>query len=109
MHGGNSTEVTGTNGPALGLFPAATYGVASLQLDAGDALLLYTDGAFEVMDAEGEELGTTGLEAFVNQVDLARGVPALEAVEEALLKYSNGIRLPDDLTLVSLYRPCPAG
>lgn len=39
---------------------------------------------------------------YVAGLDLSQGEAALR---EKLLKYSNQLRLPDDLTLVSLHRP----
>ncbi len=42
-------------GPALGLFGNATYATGECPLAAGDAVLLYTDGLFEVTSADTQE------------------------------------------------------
>ncbi len=68
---------------------------------AHPTLLLYTDGAIEVSDAKGEELGE---EALVRL--LANPIPlTVVALEEKILTYSASIHLPDDLTLLCISRP----
>src|SRR5260370_34664839 len=53
------------NGLMLGLFPEATYSSVEMQLDAGDRLLLYTDGISEAMNAAREEFGKSRLKQFL--------------------------------------------
>lgn len=93
------------HGAALGLFADAPYRCFRTRLDCGETLLVYTDGAFEIMNSEQQELDVEGLMDYVAGLDLSRGEAALDQLREKLLKYSNQLRLPDDLTLVSLHRP----
>jgi serine phosphatase RsbU (regulator of sigma subunit) len=44
------------SGPAMGLFPQAAYRTMSSPMAAGDLVALYTDGLFEVENAEGDLL-----------------------------------------------------
>jgi hypothetical protein len=53
------------NGLMLGLFPEATYASVEIQLDAGDRILLYTDGILEAMNAAREEFGKSRLKQFL--------------------------------------------
>lgn len=53
------------NGLILGLFPEATYSSVEIQLDAGDRILLYTDGILEAMNAAREEFGKSRLKEFL--------------------------------------------
>jgi serine phosphatase RsbU (regulator of sigma subunit) len=53
------------NGLMLGLFPDATYSSVEIQLDAGDRILLYTDGILEAMNAAREEFGKSRLKKFL--------------------------------------------
>lgn len=46
-----------SNNPALGLFENSTYGVFQRQIKERDLFLLFTDGLFECMNAQGEEFG----------------------------------------------------
>lgn len=91
-------------GQALGLVAGATYRQNTRLLAVDEAVLLYTDGAVEVFNACGEELGEEGLRRLVARHDLRAGEPALEKIEEALLLYSNNVRLCDDLTLLVVQR-----
>ncbi len=64
--------------------------------------MLYTDGAIELLDKHGQELGEAGLSRLVER---AAGIPLdLKRVEQRLLEFSNVIRLSDDVTLLSLHR-----
>lgn len=48
-------------GPALGLFPQATYDTRECNVEAGDLVVLYTDGLFEVDGPDDEEFGAARL------------------------------------------------
>lgn len=88
--------------PALGLRLEAAYAESEAHLEAGDSLLLFTDGAVELFDKQGEELGEVGL---IRLLDGCGGSPLdLPRIEKTLLEFSNLIRLPDDLTLLSVHR-----
>jgi serine phosphatase RsbU (regulator of sigma subunit) len=69
----------------------------------GEGLLLFTDGAVEVASAEGEMLGTEGLVEIIEGQGYPRLPIRMDAVEEELLKYSNAIRLNDDLTILEVH------
>ena len=73
-----------------------------VEIEAGDSLLFFSDGAFEVADAAGNMIGIDGLIEILQ----GQGYPAsdlrMDLLEEELLKYSNAIRLEDDLTFVEV-------
>lgn len=50
--------------PALGIFPHVTFGNYEHPLEGGDVVLFYTDGLFEVENAEGDQLSMEGLAAY---------------------------------------------
>jgi sigma-B regulation protein RsbU (phosphoserine phosphatase) len=103
-----TVEEVGDGNPALGLFPTAIYKETPGRLEPGDALLLYTDGATELFNADEHELGKEGL------LQLARAQAHggdltgfhLNQLEEQLLSFSNQIHFSDDLTLAKLSRRC---
>lgn len=75
----------------------------SLQLVAGDTLVLYTDGITESRDAEGELFGRERLTRFVLD-DLLSGTSAPEMMRHlihAIVSYENG-ELRDDATAAML-------
>lgn len=90
-------------GLPLGLIERHTYDEVSIQLDKGDSLLFYTDGAVEVFDANGRQLGTTGLLNMVKELGYPDSGKKMERLEEDLLKFSNQIRLDDDLTFLGIH------
>ena len=99
-------EAIGHSNPALGMFPSTTYKETREKLEVGGVLLLYTDGATELFDSNDHELGREGLQQLVRaQAEGAEFTGLnLAQLEEQLLRFSNQIHLPDDLTLVKLCR-----
>lgn len=100
LHSDGKAVTQGESQPALGMMEACEYPEQELLLESGDRLLLYTDGAIEIADAGGRELGEEGLRGMLHDQP-ALPVPALE---EKILAYSASIHLPDDLTLLCISR-----
>lgn len=87
----------------MGLIENSTYDEVSIDFHKGDSLLLYTDAAVEVFDANGNQLGPTGLLNIVKEVGYPDSSEKMERLEEELLKFSNQIRLDDDLTFLGIH------
>lgn len=86
--------------PALGLLPETAYESHAARLEPGDCLLLHTDAAVEVCDADGNELGEEGFLSIIgDELRSGEGL-ATDRIENRLLRYAGTLRLPDDLTLV---------
>lgn len=96
----------GKSQPALGMFPDTVYEEATDQLGSEDTLLLYTDGAVEIPDANGVELGEAGLARLLwHQVTGVAGRDVrLDQLEQSLVRYCGQVHVPDDLTLLTLQR-----
>jgi sigma-B regulation protein RsbU (phosphoserine phosphatase) len=91
-----------TGGPVLSrLFRDAPLEEGSIELGAGDRLVLFTDGVSEARDAAQNDFGEERLEQFVagNRTLGARELAA--TIVSAVLAYAGG-RPEDDLTLVTL-------
>jgi len=99
-------EPVGERNTGLGMFENAKFNEASTQLEPGDTLLLFTDGATEIDNVAGQDLGVEGLKQLVCEQLTGRTDNdfSLEKLEEQLLRFSNQIHLSDDLTLVKLRR-----
>jgi serine phosphatase RsbU (regulator of sigma subunit) len=91
-------------GPVVGRLPGARYSERSVELAAGDLLVLYTDGITEREGPGDEEYGLERLSAFFS----ARRSEALGGLPDALLeelgRFSNGQPAKDDSTVVLLRR-----
>lgn len=98
VRAGGSVERLHCGGLVLGLSVEAPYGQDTVQLDAGDRLLLFTDGLTEANSAEGEEFGEDRL---IETAVQNRGLSA-KALEEKLLASAAAFSssFTDDVTLV---------
>ena len=87
--------------PALGLFPESSYTNFSRPLKTNDLFLLFTDGAFELTNPEGEEFGQDRLRAAIERnLDVpAHGLT--EQVMAALDEHRRGVIPADDICLVA--------
>lgn len=94
------------SGPALGLFPQATFEIHSCPLAAGDLLLAFSDGLPDSRNPAGESFGQQRIEALLAGTGAdqrtARGL--LECVRQAVDEHCNGAEQFDDLTLLALKR-----
>jgi phosphoserine phosphatase RsbU/P len=89
-------------GERLGFDPLAQYASEKVRMDAGDIVLLYTDGISEAKNVDGKEWGERALK----KVFSARGNAVLDEIREALV---TGVQLhtgeavqEDDITFVLL-------
>ncbi|UCD76203.1 MAG: SpoIIE family protein phosphatase [Phycisphaerales bacterium] len=89
-------------GLPLGIMTDADYEEVEETVRGGDSLLFYSDGAVEIRDAAGGMLGIDGLIAILHSLGYPRSPIRMDALEEALLKFSNAIRLEDDLTFIEI-------
>lgn len=90
----------------LGASTKATYREVSLQLKAGERLLLYTDRVTEAMNPTHEQFGENRLQAFLNHSNL-KGNHLLENLRQELSTFASTTPQSDDITLLSLdfYQP----
>lgn len=95
-------ETIQLEGLPLGMAEDEGYDVETLQLEAGDALLLFTDGATEVFDAQGCQLRKEGLLEILKKVGYPMRGLNYRGIVRRLLEYSGGIRLDDDVTFMEM-------
>jgi serine phosphatase RsbU (regulator of sigma subunit) len=61
---------------------------------------MFSDGAFEIHNANDEILGVDGFINILKDLNYPQAPLNMTALEEALLKFSNDIRLQDDITIL---------
>ena len=105
IRAGAQTCVLEDSQPPLGLMDDVSYINSSRQLERGDTVLLYTDGATEILNTDDTDLGADGLMKLVGKNIMASkdGLLNVTRLEEQLLQFSSRIRLADDLTLLAVY------
>jgi serine phosphatase RsbU (regulator of sigma subunit) len=102
---GSRTELPATAVP-VGLLESAEFPVAEHKLEAGDKVVIYTDGVSEAQNPAGRFFGKDRLEAAVS-AHAGESCSAIHgAVEQAVTAFTEGAPQADDITLVVLeYRP----
>jgi PAS domain S-box-containing protein len=101
-HADGSNAQLAVPGLPFGMFEGADYRERELDCGPGDRLLMFTDGAIEIHNADGAMLNIEGLMAILDTLDYPRSDIEIESLQKALLNYSDGIRLDDDLTLLEV-------
>ena len=92
-------------GLVLGVLSHTSYPPTEpVQLRAGDVLLLYTDGATEAQDPDGEMLGEDGLARVLVGLRGEKPAAILDGVRRALVDWTGADDFDDDLTMVVLQR-----
>ena len=89
-------------GLPIGVLPDFEYQEKTVQLEPGDRMLLYTDGAFEAIDENDQEMGERQM--LDGLVEL-HGMPPDESLAEAIRRIEGwcpGEQPQDDVTLLSV-------
>jgi len=89
-------------GIALGVQDEAQYAAASLRLAPGETLLLYTDGATDARNPDGEMFGEQALERAIASAPSGAPRDLVTSIVEAVERFSNGAPPEDDLTLLAV-------
>lgn len=104
IHPDGSTDRLREHGPALGIIENVAYPINKTCLDPGDIMLLYTDGAVEISNKDGVEIGYERLRVTIHR---NRDLPAdilIQRVIQTAREFSGFQRFPDDFTLVIIKR-----
>ena len=103
MHGsGNMDYLDKSDGTVVGAIEEATFGSASLQLDAGDTIYMYTDGVTEAINREGEFYADDRLkESLVKHQGGSVKDLVLKTLND-IIRFFTGVSQSDDITIVVL-------
>jgi sigma-B regulation protein RsbU (phosphoserine phosphatase) len=94
------TEKLSGGGPVLGLLPKANYSANTVQIEAGDTLVVYSDGISEAANAKQEEFGDDRvLQIGAASASSAPGDICREIMKEVAAFSETGTS-PDDRTLL---------
>jgi sigma-B regulation protein RsbU (phosphoserine phosphatase) len=103
-----SIERLMSGGIALGMFAGSTYEAGEVQLNPGDALLLYSDGITEAESPDGQPFDEAGLERtlalYAGAYQKSAAAELGRAIFDAVERHRRDQRLADDLTVLVLSR-----
>ena len=100
IHENWAVEEPKTTGPPLGVMEEIPYKEKTVTLEPGDSILLFSDGAIEIQNAEKKWLGVEGFTQILKNLNYPKSPLSMDTLEEQLLKFSNDIRLQDDITII---------
>ncbi|MFY8119434.1 MAG: ATP-binding SpoIIE family protein phosphatase [Roseateles sp.] len=89
---------------ALGVLPGMSYSPRQTRLQAGDTLLLYTDGITEAFDAAGRAYGEDRLFAWLRASRQPQAADKLASLVRDVADFVGGAEPSDDLTALLLCR-----
>jgi sigma-B regulation protein RsbU (phosphoserine phosphatase) len=91
-----------TGGLILGLFPHATYEEATLQLEDGDTLIVFSDGVTEALNVAGDEFGEDRLLPCINEHCGCPTDVLLDRILATVRTFAVGAAQNDDVTALVL-------
>jgi serine phosphatase RsbU (regulator of sigma subunit) len=97
-----SVQLDEAGGPILGILSDAHYSEASLALERGDILTLFTDGVTEQENAEGEEFAVDRLNQVICREERGSAAEVVAHISEAVSAFAGEKEQADDLTIVVL-------
>ena len=87
-------------GIPLGMFEEMVWQQETIQIGAGDSLILYSDGVPEAQNSQQEEFGDDRMLAIAQQRPQAAAITRQNAITEAVTAFVDGAPQFDDITLM---------
>jgi sigma-B regulation protein RsbU (phosphoserine phosphatase) len=97
-----TVELLDAGGLLLGIFPLATYDEGMTELRPGDVLFLFTDGVTEAEDRRKAQYGDERLLEVLRSVRGGTAREIGERVCDSVVRFSYGLHMADDLTVVAV-------
>jgi len=95
-------------GMLLGIVPDLSYESTTVELEAGDIVLCYTDGVTDAANAQGRTLDEKGLAALLGNEAPKKRTEMLDRLYRQVREYSNDVTLADDVLLLAIEIASPS-
>jgi phosphoserine phosphatase RsbU/P len=105
VHG--AVERLTIGGVALGMFELSTYTTGETSLEAGDILVLFSDGITEAENKQGVFFDEAGLGEVIDRHWWEDAATLGRAIVASVDAHATDTRLNDDLTVLAIRRPMP--
>lgn len=89
-------------GPVLGLLPEADYQTATVNLHAGDTLILYTDGLVESWNERDEDYSRRRLLDLVSAHHSSSAQSLVDAICQSVTDFRGSGKVRDDMTVIAV-------
>jgi sigma-B regulation protein RsbU (phosphoserine phosphatase) len=89
-------------GMPIGLLAQQTYDEVTYQAEAGDMLLLFSDGVEDQLNSEEEHFGNTRVQRLLTQHDKDTPRAIVDQIFRELDEFRDGVALTDDQTVVTM-------
>ena len=90
----------GAGGMILGILPMSKYEEATVTLDPGDILVLFSDGVTEEVDPNDQQFGEERLANMVAELSKRPAAEIVQEVHRAVHAFTQGAAAADDITVV---------
>jgi hypothetical protein len=104
IRAGGGVEQLAATGLALGVMPGTSFEAMRTEIEPGDRLFLYTDGATEAFNTRDEEYGEERLQAYLLAHRSESHRDLIDGLTADVLRFCGPVRLKDDMTFLSLSR-----
>ena len=89
-------------GEGLGFLPDSIYQTFHVPFRPSDGLFLYTDGAYELQNSQGEEFSPERLRDVLDEQSSHPATIIVDSVVQAIDRFSEGMPREDDITIVAM-------
>jgi phosphoserine phosphatase RsbU/P len=87
-------------GPVVGLLEFAPFSEGSIQLDAGDTVIVFSDGISEALNSAGDEFGDARLQEVTEQTGALGAQAIVDRIVAAVRTFTKGAAQSDDITVM---------
>ena len=87
-------------GPVVGLLEFAPFGEGKVHLDAGDTVIVFSDGVSEALNSAGDEFGDARLEEVTDQTGAMTAQAIVDRIVAAVRAFTKGAAQSDDITVM---------
>jgi sigma-B regulation protein RsbU (phosphoserine phosphatase) len=102
--GGQVEALPMSQDPMAGAIEGIDYHEGTVQLEKGDALVLFTDGVTEAMSVSFEEFGEKRLEDTLADVTMHSCQQMIDVIKADVTTFTTGAEQSDDITVLALKR-----
>lgn len=103
-HDGKVEPLPTMGDPMVGAIDGLPYHEATLQLEKGDALVMYTDGVTEAMNIDYQQFGEERLEETLEDVAMHNCQEMVDAIKSDVAAFAGEAEQSDDITVLTLKR-----